>query len=298
MAATIVFLVILLAVLDQKHLDQISQFLEPKNEELQAVARLQRDAHFAAAMPTVRLAFEKLREASHAGNVGGSAQFKEHIKDSLDEISKSFAIITGSVCRTSVKEILYMASGVATKQTGTAEGDETQFIVKTYCRNNTYHESQSQSGATVDRVILNTDFKMIFDESNEVDYFFCNDIPNSKHYINSHMRDNDVTSLPYRSTIVWPIQRSTGPDEGRRFDLWGFFCVDSMGVNVFNEGTDISLGAAYASTLYSVFQQVVGGETAPPSTLTEPTLDLNAEDGKLLGSPSTQPQPGLGPGEN
>jgi hypothetical protein len=134
-------------------------------------------------------------------------------------------------------------------------------VVETFCRHDRHDDPPGMRSEGADRVIENTDFRMIFDQETSKTYFFCNNIPELRDYQNSHMTDGDRESLPYRAAIVWPIQRARRPGQGddQRYDIWGFLCLDTMAVDVFDEDVDVPLGAAYADTLYSMFQRVVEG---------------------------------------
>lgn len=68
-----------------------------------------------------------------------------------------------------------------------------------------------------------------------------------------------VWTLPYRSTMVWPIRKITGPEEKRegqlfhKQDLLGFLCVDSYARKVFDPRYDFDFGALVADNFYMLF---------------------------------------------
>ena len=226
--------------------------------------RYQRASRFAGASPSVREAFEKLRDASFTRLITPEAteSAREDIKQAVTALATAFSVSAGATCRACVKQ-LRIPEG--------AQGINTRNVeVVDLCRSG----NGAPTRKTRDFVSDNSDFEDLF--KREHDVFFANDLRDLTRrgqYKNSHWSAETIANKEYTylSTIVWPISKklndpSSAPKVGAIsdvHDLLGFLCVDSLKTGVFDPETDVALGAAFASTLYAVLKTLAIGESSP-----------------------------------
>lgn len=186
----------------------------------------------------------------------------------LDKVTDLFSMVTNTTCRASIKRIHDPGDG--------------KLYVYTLARDNVSGRLNRQRDKNrfeklQDSLEENEDFYSIFGESKT--YFFCNDLLRRTHYRNSSFKvygkrpDNlriwqtFVSSLwwtlPYRSTIVWPIQQLESDKlsfESR--GCIGFLTVDSEFRNVFQKRFDVSIGAGVSDVLFIALDRYRTFETA------------------------------------
>lgn len=210
-----------------------------------------RSARFATATPQIHQAFHRLRDASHeAAKRGEVDDILVDLQASLHAMAIAYTAISGVPCRLCIKDLIFIGDSQ-----GTAKAHD--FEVRTLCRHDRVIDSTDKV-TKHDLVADNTDFRILFDESSDDRWFFCNDVAKRPGYVNSHAPDGDFSRLSYRSTIVWPIQRQNPTASGlRQHEVWGFLCLDAKEPNVFVEAWDVQLGAAFADTLYTLLAEIV-----------------------------------------
>jgi hypothetical protein len=138
---------------------------------------------------------------------------------------------TGVKCRAVVKTVY------------APPGDRQDMAVHTFVTSEVVEPRPVQS---VDWVKENTDFDEILYGDRE--YFWSNDLSEDLQlgYKNSHFTPQALRAgLPYRSTIVWPIQGA----EGDTWDVKGFLCVDTQGPGAFEE-LDVTVGKVLSPVWY------------------------------------------------
>lgn len=227
-----------------------AKLLKLQQTHVNELRRSERESRVALALPQLSSAFHWISEAVNSASAnGGGDDFRNYIKNSLAEMARVFSTISGTPCRMSVKELIFTGDDLS------LQGDDARFFeVRTFCRHDRLGDPSKVTGP--DRIVDNTDYRVLFEETTEERFFFCADVHNELGYLNSHARDRDLSTLNYRSNVVWPVEREIGEKKvagSRRHDLWGFLCVDSMATNVFDRNIDVPLGAAYADVLYAVF---------------------------------------------
>ena len=144
-----------------------------------------------------------------------------------------FSAATRHKCRVAVKDVLT-----------TDEGQE--LAVQTLCRGTEPEEGDREWALPKTALVSqNTDFNEIFAGAR---FFFSNDLTKVRGYKNSHftsqMRPHEY---PYRSVMVWPIQRAD--------EVIGFLCVDSPDKRAFDRRLDQPIGRAVAYAMYSALSQ-------------------------------------------
>jgi hypothetical protein len=148
-------------------------------------------------------------------------------------------MVTGTNCRVAIKIL----------------GGSGNSFVKTLARDSasaqSCHEKDKSEGKQ-HTVVKNTDYNLILNGGRS--YFFCNNIPSSKEYINTS-KDEYGEKLPYAAAIVLPVRSANSQQcEGAtdKYRCLGFLAVDSAARNAFLEKYDVQLGAIVADALYSV----------------------------------------------
>ncbi len=168
----------------------------------------------------------------------------------LDRIATIYSMITGTRCRACIKTIYRK---------------DNKLYVRTLARDIMSYESNSNTDKerynnNKGAIEENEDFDMLYDDNTPGEsYFICNNLIKRRNYTTSSFKvygepDKELSwydvmvckswPLPYRSSIVWPIQQK----ENRflRFDeigCIGFLAVDSESRGVFHKKWDPWLGA-------------------------------------------------------
>lgn len=204
-----------------------------------------RKARYAEATACIHQAVHELRDTGsyltsclHGVHKYELAEVKAHLSRSLESVSRAYSIVTGTNCRVAVKIL----------------GGSGSSFVKTLARDSASAQSchdKDKSEGKRHTVVKNTDYNLILNAGRP--YFFCNNIPSSKEYINTS-KDEYGERLPYAAAIVLPVrsvnsQQSEGADKYR---CLGFLAVDSAARNAFLEKYDVQLGAIVADALYPV----------------------------------------------
>jgi len=177
-----------------------------------------------------------------------------YMKTTLTSIADAFTIVSGVRCRSSIKVL--------------GQNSQGQLFVKTLARDEVSQvECQKKDSVetTSHLVSLNTDFSEITEGN--LDYFYVGDLTKYLNYTNTSMKKHDSMksekwTLPYKSTIVWPIryvyiksevENGTGTHE----DLYGFLTLDSSSVNSFIKRYDVQMGALLADSLFPVLNAYI-----------------------------------------
>jgi hypothetical protein len=158
------------------------------------------------------------------------SSFNQPATLAVTKLAEAMSAATGVKCRAVVKTVY-------------APGGRNDVAVRTFVASDGVEPRRSQG---IDWVKENTDFDEILYRNQE--YFLSNDLSKDLQlgYKNSHFTQEALRSgLPYRSTIVWPIQGG----EGDTFDLKGFLCVDSKAVGAF-EDADLAAGKVLSPVWY------------------------------------------------
>ena len=180
----------------------------------------------------------------------------------LTEFSSLYSMLTGTLCRTSIKSIY--------------EHDN-KLYVYTLARDAKSSDLNSESDMKryndhQDALEENEDFNLLYDGFGpNKRCFFCNDLSSRRNYSTSSYKlygfptseisffDKVISftkvdknwPLPYNSTIVWPIQqRETNTLKLDEPECIGFLAVDSESKNVFKRKWDFHIGAEIADALF------------------------------------------------
>lgn len=215
-------------------------------DKLQAIGAALKDSNTFLAQQTL----EPMREVAQFSQL-----FRRDIVEVLDSFAEIFSMVTGTVCRTSIKSILV---------------DSSKLYVYTFARDTESMKvnaklDKDRLDQKLDELRENEDFYSIFEERRE--FFIENDLPNRRGYRNSSFSIYGVPpqgtgiitklfsgigwTLPYRSTMVFPIRQlepATGSAESA--GCIGFLTVDSAFRNVFEPRIDGPLGATVSSALF------------------------------------------------
>ena len=185
----------------------------------------------------------------------------------LDEVVKIFSLLTGTPCRAAIKTIyrhegkLYIFTFARDSDSQVANRDEDKIRLR---------ENR-------DSLEENEDLDLLYQKFGPKNRrFFCNDLTKRRNYRTSSYKtygnptteltpgpvnsifDQKEWPLPYKSTIVWPIQQK---ESGDILDLElqaciAFVGVDSPSRNVFVEKWDAHLGAAISDALYHPLKRI------------------------------------------
>lgn len=255
-ALLVVAVVVALYAEQHRHRKELAGLGEVHNAEL---AKYQRNARVAVALPTIHDAYHCLRDAAvrmHEGDTEHAVQ--ERLIQSLSHMTRAFSAITGAPCRMSVKELHATPDA---PDRADAAADVRFFEVGTCYRHdgstNAVTDAPTPPGE-------NADFRNVWDPEQTDRCFFANDIDAVRGYVNPH-RQGDPKEFSYNSTIVWPIQSRR---DRTRVGLFGYLCVDSKQKGIFEYHNDFDLGAAYADSLYSVL--AVARQAHPPAAERRP----------------------------
>lgn len=222
--------------------------------------KFSRKARYSEATKCLHSALHSARDAYHYLDWCKSEEHNEiafdesrlcgYMKTTLTSIADSFTIVTGVRCRCSIK-VLGMDDGIDQLFVKTLARDE---VSQTECKQKDLDETNSHL------VSLNTDFREITEGN--IDFFFVGDLTKYVNYTNTSInkgnkRDGEKWTLPYKSTIVWPIRYQYNKNErdngtGTQEDLYGFLTVDSSSKNAFIERYDVQMGALLADSLFPV----------------------------------------------
>lgn len=207
---------------------------------------------------------------------------KPSVKNTVDEIAQAaaacFTVLTSRRCRASVKQVLL--NGKPGQQI-----DEKDIEIKTYARDEVSKIETRREAPRAHPIIENSDFQDLWHaRSGCYRWYLNNNIPRDymlNQYYNSSFRVlgepklrslgpfSWIThwSLPYRSTIIWPIRyipnheywppaetyHETIPDKEKPH-MWGFLCVDCGSRHVFDKTLATELGSAFADAIYTVIR--------------------------------------------
>lgn len=186
------------------------------------------------------------------------------LQDVLTEFSTTFSILTGTLCRASIKSIyekdgeLYVYTLARDKKSADAN----------------FEQDQKRFKENLDPLKENIDFKLLYEKFGQNQRcFFSNNLALRRNYCTSSFKiygyppdnisffqrivtffkkDNvDNWPLPYISTIVWPIQqRDTQTLKIEKPECIGFLAIDSDSRGVFRKKWDFHLGAEVADALF------------------------------------------------
>ncbi len=181
-------------------------------------------------------------------------QARKMLEEIADDYAAIYSMLTGVRCRMCVKLV-------------DVKPDNTGYVF-TLARDrlssteNRVHDKRRQDGL-LDRINDNSDFLSMFEpDSPSRGYFFSEDLAAEENYRSSSINywQNVAGNpnipykkwcLPYRSTIVWPIQPSAGEELGiPEHRCIGFLAVDSQSRGAFEERWDAPFGKALACNMY------------------------------------------------
>lgn len=161
------------------------------------------------------------------------------LKQACEKMAAAFTKSTGSVCRVCVKQVMEKPQ------------EPGKPYVKAVARNTGVTRDDKQRWHLVED---NTDFDALL--YGQLDHWFCADIQDRTllpHYVNTSPGDH-----PYRSVVVWPITARTGRSNTdsltKGYDVAAFLCLDSATPNVFDEDTDVPMGAMVAQVVGRAFE--------------------------------------------
>lgn len=215
----------------------------------------------------------------HRKNVTTDSDIKYITILNLTFFSHAFSMITGVKRRASFK-MTREATDEEVKHVSTQEKywdlnlDKYRYIAETYARDaESLMLCVQTDDITKHWLIANTDFKQLMSAQlpQTKRFFIDKNLQKNPHYKSTSFdlygeptkwngSQWSVWTLPYRSTMVWPIRKITKPEErrdGQLFeaqDLLGFLCVDSYAREVFDDKRyDFDFGALVADNLYMLF---------------------------------------------
>jgi|GEM_PF-3329111 len=202
--------------------------------------------------------------------LGYERPLSDLLKDILNNTANCFSLITGSKCRSSLKEL------------------KNDLTIDTICRDS-YSGSNINIKKKFSKIKLseNTDFYNLWYSLEGCSrYFISNDliklfklgkyknssfslygsIPKEKKFLGLFLKINNW-SLPYKSTIVLPIRyvgafkppekkQKTKIDNDSDWNIWGFLCIDANKKNAFDTVYAPELGATFADILFLLFNDL------------------------------------------
>ncbi|MCR4289488.1 MAG: hypothetical protein NUV86_04425 [Candidatus Scalindua sp.] len=244
-----------------------------------------RKSRYAEALPYLHAIIHNTRDTVYNihRNVTTSSDIKYKTILNLTFFSQAFSMITGTKCRASFKMTDAATDAeveIASKQNSEYNElnlDKHRYIARTYARDAESSMLCVQTDGTINHwLIANTDFKQLaYPLLPQTERFFIDkNLQKNPHYKSTSFdlygkpkewkwkflgNQWSVWTLPYRSTMVWPIRKTTKPEEkreGQLFhnqDLLGFLCVDSYARGVFDERYDFDFGALVSDNFYMLF---------------------------------------------
>ena len=121
---------------------------------------------------------------------------------------------------------------------------------------NIWHSAVRHERQNLHKVGQNTAYRNILRDGEP--YFFSNDLPSGKFYENTSKKLWANGALPYKATIVFPIQhvRSAKGAGAIQQSTRGFLCVDANIINTYRGGYDTELVAIVADALFPVLEEL------------------------------------------
>ncbi len=210
--------------------------------------RVGRRTRYALATEASHGAEHFIRDAE-AGILNGGTDVAHTIpilRNALTEVARTFTLITGSPCRACIKEVHYPGP------TAVPVGSDNlrSLKVSTLCRDNA-GGPPSVADDHEHYVSENTDFELLFMQRWKYRWYHSNNLEKENPYKNSSWGDGRARD--YRSTCVWPIQKTDDTPE-KCHDTLGFLCVDSLDVDIFDSRIDFHVGAQIADSLYPLMR--------------------------------------------
>lgn len=201
-----------------------------------------RKARYAEAMRALHRCSHEIRDANWGIEENNHELCMLSVKSALNSLATAFSIITGTSCRACIKIIYHDSTKTPV-----------EFYTSTFCRNQKVASSANKDSAAP--IEENTDFTILYRQSDGENYFISNDLTKRKSYHNSNWpsRHDDRAKFikerkyQYISTAVWPIRAREGDNNP---EVIGFLCVDSLARGVFRRRYDIDTGAIIADMLY------------------------------------------------
>ena len=229
---------------------------------------LTRKEKYANVFPRIEVIHSTVREINNylhsidTKSIGDRAQFEKLVRSRivsvLDNTCEIFSMLTGTSCRAAIKCVI---------------NDNGKIFVYAFARDSSSSEQNSKRDKErfekkSDPIEGNEDFYSIFEE--DVTSYIENDITNKLGYQNTSFtsfgKSNGANArssilgrlgigrdwkLPYRSTMVFPVQqRESSHLHFRAKGCIGFLAIDSGFRNVFKERFDGPLGAGLAHALF------------------------------------------------
>ncbi|WP_431203294.1 hypothetical protein ACQ86E_31685 [Bradyrhizobium betae] len=233
---------------------------------------------FAQATIFVHYVSHIIRDEVAASEAGKPTDPQAILQDVVDAVATCFSILSARRARCCIKEI------------------KAGLDVATVVRDNVTKTQSPPVAPTKspDNIEANTDYKSIWYGANGCPRFFVSNnlvkLWRTNQYRNSSFEayGEPVTgsflgmtfvrkwTLPYKSTIVWPIryvpegaawpalnQQSNGVDKTPF--VWGFLCVDWSSRNSFDEIYSPELGAAFADAIFTLLHVLLSASRSPNS---------------------------------
>ena len=189
------------------------------------------------------------------------------LKQCLDNMAVMFSMLTGTKCRAAIKAVKRVNDKLYVF-TLSRDSLSMQLNAK---------DDKKRLEKLADPIEKNEDFQILHEDYGpENRCFFCNNLTIRRNYksstfdflkkyppkeitffyhIKSFLTGKDDWPLPYKSTIVWPIQQS--PNSEISFEeahCIGFLAIDSESRGVFKKKWDFDIGAEIADALYHVLK--------------------------------------------
>lgn len=219
----------------------------------QVKAREHRDVRFARALECTHKAHHILRDAAYERYILGCAEdvWSRSVQVSLQQFSQAFSVACGAACHATIKMVYDPVSG------GEGRTSPSELVVQDFARSEP-RSFTMRSGVPANTVGRNSDFEHLFSRDSDNRSWSCNDLlalqPGT--YKNPHWpEDPSKRTVPYRSTMVWPIRKVLQVADGSRpqdMYVYGFLTIDCRHPGLLDEVQHFDLGAAYADHLVSV----------------------------------------------
>ena len=203
------------------------------------------------------------KQKNNSNNLDGVRKRTQTIlTEILNEVSTNFSMLTGTLCRATIKTIYK---------------NEDKIYVFAFARDGksrhaNLKKDKERREKNMDPIEENEDFQLLYEDFGPKQCcFFSNNLITRRSYRTSSFKVYDYPpenitfwdvvlqhlgiyrnwALPYKSTIVWPIQQLENPDlEFKVLGCVGFLAIDSESRNVFKKRWDCPIGAEIADALF------------------------------------------------
>jgi hypothetical protein len=221
--------------------------------------RSERKQRIAESLDVLRFAFLDLQDLAAEPNAT-AGHIKDICTDVVNKLSNALTRISRKNCSACIKLV----------ENDLSLSDQAKIdpLARTLSRDDSSRDREQKTFAVKHWIKGNTDFTVLFDQlgTSAPDYFFCNDLPKRRDYINTSIPEGHIRRhskfppwdwyyghkdwvLPYRSTVVFRIAKLVGDGIKQSLSIVGFLCVDSSSTGTFSKN-DVNLIRSIADCLY------------------------------------------------